>query len=324
MKRSAAGGASNNDDNDKASTASSNNAFALLMSGKKKSVKKKRPLTPTVFVACPMGCGKRFPEYEINTHLDRCSGGKSLSSEATKVSSTPPHTANESSQTKQQPAITKDQVKENEMNEKGTASSSSPKEASSNKPNAFAHMMERSSQVFAESTEPQRLCQRLHLTKDGTVQLFCYSLGSDGYAAVGFDSTAIKWSATAQLRDRDPETNVTSTIDLIVSSAIPSGSAEQGPRLVKRHSRLSVPVLKSIFQKSIRRRKPLPSVRVALELMDKSMGDMLRRLPIIIVEDSSLHPDLPLLIWLMVAHSKDFEVSGIRCVRVLWRNTPIG
>lgn len=45
-----------------------------------------------------------------------------------------------------------------------------------------------------------------------------------------------------------------------------------------------------------------------MELMDKSLGDLLRRLPIIIFEDSTLHPELPLLVWLMVAHSKDFEL----------------
>lgn len=65
-----------------------------------------------------------------------------------------------------------------------------------------------------------------------------------------------------------------------------------------------MPVLKSILQKSIRRRRPFPSVRVAMELIDKALGELLRRLPIIILEDSTLHPDFPLLVWLMVAESK--------------------
>ena len=67
---------------------------------------------------------------------------------------------------------------------------------------------------------------------------------------------------------------------------------------------MKVPVLKSVLQKSIRRRRPLPAVRVAMELADKSWGDLIRRLPIIILEDSILHHDFPLLIWLMVADSK--------------------
>ena len=41
-----------------------------------------------------------------------------------------------------------------------------------------------------------------------------------------------------------------------------------------------------------------------MELMDKATGELLRRLPIIILEDSTLHPDLPLVVWLMVAESK--------------------
>lgn len=64
-----------------------------------------------------------------------------------------------------------------------------------------------------------------------------------------------------------------------------------------------------MLQKSIRRRKPLPSVRVAMELGDKSMENLLRRLPIIILEDSTLHPNFPFLTWLMMAHSKGFRLN---------------
>lgn len=74
--------------------------------------------------------------------------------------------------------------------------------------------------------------------------------------------------------------------------------------LIIQRERDQVPVLKSTLQKSVRRRRPLPAVRVAMELMDKAMGELLRRLPIIILEDSMLHPDLPLLVWAMVAESK--------------------
>lgn len=41
-----------------------------------------------------------------------------------------------------------------------------------------------------------------------------------------------------------------------------------------------------------------------MELADKSFDDLIRRLPIIILEDSFLHPDFDLLVWLMVANSK--------------------
>ena len=98
-------------------------------------------------------------------------------------------------------------------------------------------------------------------------------------------------------------------IDLVISSSVPSAalSKERGFGLVRRHSRLSVPVLKSMLQKNIRRRRPMPAVRVAMELADKSYGDLVRRLPIMVLEDSILHPDFPLLVWLMVAESKGFK-----------------
>lgn len=54
----------------------------------------------------------------------------------------------------------------------------------------------------------------------------------------------------------------------------------------------------------MRRRAPLPAVRVAMELADRSWGDLIRRLPVIVLEDSTLHPDFGLLVWLMVAESK--------------------
>jgi hypothetical protein len=46
-----------------------------------------------------------------------------------------------------------------------------------------------------------------------------------------------------------------------------------------------------------------------MELADKSFGDLIRRLPIIMLEDGFLHPDVPLLVWMMIAISKDFVPS---------------
>jgi hypothetical protein len=41
-----------------------------------------------------------------------------------------------------------------------------------------------------------------------------------------------------------------------------------------------------------------------MELADKSFGDLIRRLPVIMLEDSFLHEDIGLLVWLMAAESK--------------------
>lgn len=104
-------------------------------------------------------------------------------------------------------------------------------------------------------------------------------------------------------------------LELTISSHIPPGDKTQ--RLVRRHSRLSVSHLKSCLQKSIRRRAPLPAVRVAMELVDKAWGDLIRRLPIIVLEDSALHPDFGFLVWLMVAESRGYFPSPPLLQRVL-------
>jgi len=113
-----------------------------------------------------------------------------------------------------------------------------------------------------------------------------------------------KTSSLLDTENRDIKVIISSSVPKICRDVIPNRPSL--PRLVERPSKLSVPVLKSILQKSIRRRRPLPAVRVAMELADKSWGDFIRRLPIIILEDSILHHNFPLLIWLMVADSKDF------------------
>ncbi|EED91786.1 predicted protein [Thalassiosira pseudonana CCMP1335] len=108
-------------------------------------------------------------------------------------------------------------------------------------------------------------------------------------------------------------------LELIVSTSIPFPQQEGKKRgnFVRRHSRLSVAQLKSCLQKSIRRRAPLPAVRVALELVDKSWEALIRRLPIICLEDSFLHPDFALLVWLMVADSKNYAPPTSLIVRVM-------
>lgn len=165
------------------------------------------------------------------------------------------------------------------------------------------------------------------------------------------DINNIQWSTTIMLkkvktvtigeqREKQPPQNTMQErqIELTVSSSIPPFNSSQQsptksttsisnnatttnpslpPRLVQRHSRLSISHLKSCLQKSIRRRQPLPAVRVAMELADKSWTDLIRRLPIVILEDSSLHPDFSLLVWLMIADSKGYIPSRELIVRVM-------
>ena len=72
-------------------------------------------------------------------------------------------------------------------------------------------------------------------------------------------------------------------------------------------SKLGVQVLQSALQKAVRRRRPAAAVRLARTLQLANWNTFIRRLPIIVIEDSTLHPALPLLVWLMMATSKGFR-----------------
>ncbi|CAM9560173.1 unnamed protein product [Phaeothamnion confervicola] len=72
-------------------------------------------------------------------------------------------------------------------------------------------------------------------------------------------------------------------------------------------SRLSVPLLKSMLQKNVRRCRAEPAARCALELMLKSYRDFIRRISVIMLEDAMLHPAAPLFAWLTAAGSKGFS-----------------
>ncbi|GAX24494.1 hypothetical protein FisN_18Lh044 [Fistulifera solaris] len=173
--------------------------------------------------------------------------------------------------------------------------------------NAFARMLSQSKVMFSsKEMAPKEQC--FHLHDNGTVSIF----------AIAPSHQPLAWQTQITVKDRSLSPDRSPTEFLItLSSALPShNELTESSRWVKRHSRLSVPVLKSILQKSIRRRRPLPSVKVAMELADKSLGELLRRLPIIVLEDSTLHPDFDLLVWLMMANSKDYSIPPSLLARV--------
>jgi hypothetical protein len=164
------------------------------------------------------------------------------------------------------------------------------------KQNAFTQMLNSSKKMFAEK-EVQK--QRFHLSEvDGTLDLQWISDENDAIPS------NVEWTGKLMIRAPKDATDNEQEIELSVTSSIKSEPEFVRAHYVERHSRFSVPVLKSILQKSIRRRRPKPSVRLAMELADKSFGELIRRLPIICLEDSFLHHEFPFLVWLMIAYSK--------------------
>lgn len=81
-----------------------------------------------------------------------------------------------------------------------------------------------------------------------------------------------------------------------------SGMGIYGPQTTSAHHSL----VKSMLQKSVRRRRFGSACRLAIELARMSTSELLRRLPIICVEDSLLHPAVPVIVWLMMAESKGY------------------
>jgi hypothetical protein len=62
-------------------------------------------------------------------------------------------------------------------------------------------------------------------------------------------------------------------------------------------------------QKSVRRGMEVEARKLAFALLESSPSDLLRRAPVICIEDCTLHPLLPAVVWLMVAHSKGLQLS---------------
>ena len=52
------------------------------------------------------------------------------------------------------------------------------------------------------------------------------------------------------------------------------------------------------------------SVQTAKHFIDLDSNSFLRRLPIIMLEDVTIHESFPILIWLMIAHSKKFKLKN--------------
>ncbi|KAL7529559.1 hypothetical protein ACHAWF_003025 [Thalassiosira exigua] len=277
---------------------------------------------------CPAGCGEHVTERDVNDHLDRCLAMASSDAGNEEVRKGDRDDASGSSSRG-----------ETTTKRRRTTPSSADKRRRLD--DAFAHMMQRSSSVFSKSRDGEKVVRRrFHLhDEEGLVTWTSEGNGDDGddgctekggggvvgsehpesKSGCSIPPIEVNWSATTTVPAKrmnvievaganggrpTPNVNDGKALELTISSSLDPFRGDPPQRLVRRHSRLSVSQLKSCLQKSVRRRAPLPAVRVAMELADKAWGDLIRRLPIIVLEDSTLHPDFGLLVWLMAAESK--------------------
>eukprot|EP01130_Rhizamoeba_saxonica_P000644 TRINITY_DN10593_c0_g1_i1.p1 TRINITY_DN10593_c0_g1~~TRINITY_DN10593_c0_g1_i1.p1 ORF type:complete len:377 (+),score=61.84 TRINITY_DN10593_c0_g1_i1:54-1184(+) len=79
----------------------------------------------------------------------------------------------------------------------------------------------------------------------------------------------------------------------------------------------SVELLKSCLQKATRRSLPQTCLNVGYQLLCQDPIAFLRRLPVIILEDCLLHPDLPYVVWLMIAVGKGWKLRDCDIYKLL-------
>lgn len=268
----------------------SDNAIDVLMNHARNNSSRKRPLP---LFECPLGCGEHVTEVSVNLHIDKCIGSsdsKTCSIDA--GSNTKQLSANDGKSGTSSVGIDTD-------NDVGYDVKPQPtKRKCNDSVNAFSHMMKRSATVFSkDDTTNNAIRHRFHLhNTEGLVTWNCIDDDSDCSTDDEVDCGGV-WSATAlmkkvqvihlgeeqsssspnQKRGGDSSTD-DKVLELTISSSVPPYPQDKKRwRLVRMHSRLSVSHLKSCLQKSMRRRAPLPAVRVAMELADRSWGDLIRR-----------------------------------------------
>jgi hypothetical protein len=266
-------------------------------------------------VICP-SCQMSLPNSVINLHLDRCTSRsrpskRRIVNDVSLVSCSQPDVTLDvpnivsSTPTSGEPKTCRP-IRVSQSPQKPRDEPQTPshiKKTGDN--NLFAKMMESSKKAFAsrDGRSETTATQSFYLGSDTEVTLRLKTLPDNEVLLWS------RWSAIVTVKDRaeqgiDTE-NPPLSFDIHLSTAIAGDLTHR--RWVRNHSRLSIPVLKSLLQKSIRRRRPLDSVRIAMELADKELGALLRRLPIIILEDSTLHDGLDFLVWVMMAQSKGFK-----------------
>lgn len=78
-----------------------------------------------------------------------------------------------------------------------------------------------------------------------------------------------------------------------------------------------IPILKSNLQKCIRRSKEIRAVSTAYIMLSIDPNSLLRRLPIIFIEDVQINSSFTEIIWYMIASSKNYVLSDNDVKRIL-------
>merc|ERR1712224_473421 len=75
------------------------------------------------------------------------------------------------------------------------------------------------------------------------------------------------------------------------------------------YSEKTIPILKSNLQKCIRRSKEMKAVATAYLMLNIDPSSILRRLPIIYIEDVHIDISFATIVWYMIAVSKNYKLK---------------
>ena len=289
-------------------------AFDRLMKTARESGKKpsRSGVQQQQFFPCPAGCGRNVSERSVNDHLDVCPKLVASSDECT-VASCGRKMVHPSTNDKQL-ASDLDKSKRRVDKTPGESKRSQPIISDESAPtkrrkvrnDAFDLMLKSSSKVYS-ALEKHTTTFEFQMNEDLTVTWAATdeSKSDSTFWTESLSLKNLRVASSAKEIGSSSEGKLppNEVVVLALTSSIPSASAAP-PRLVSKYSRLNPSHLKSCLQKSTRRREGEQAVRVAMELIDRAYDQFIRRMPIIILEDSALHPDFGLLVWLMIAESK--------------------
>ena len=193
---------------------SSKNALDILMKSSNK--KKKRPVTD-LFFDCPLGCGAKVTEQDVNIHLDNCIGKHSTDNNSTS-----------NNHTKQTTSESINTTKRTKINDAPN--------------NAFSHMMKQSASVFKKNNI---IRHRFHLHNVEGFVTWTTNYDEDTNIikeSVWSATTLVRKVKTLKLDTNGKESSVDDReLELTISSSVPCLQGDK-PKLVCKHSRFSVRV----------------------------------------------------------------------------------
>lgn len=135
-------------------------------------------------------------------------------------------------------------------------------------------------------------------------EYFTYDGIHCGFTSIADTASCFNWSASVSLNNGS----------IVTLYGLQGGDGEECENLAPLIGKRTLPVVKSNLQKCIRRKDVDRAVRSAYAILSLNPNELLRRLPIIMIEDCLPYPyALIRIVWWMMAVSKGYKLSRVEC-----------